>query len=145
MLVCVYANVKDHSLPRVFCCDVYIYVYVYVYMHVLHTITYNNSNIYTKTCTYTYIYIYIYIYIYAHNICMQVYMHSRVKIRHTAIDTYSDFHNDCLFLAQEKTILVRNAENKDRSSALWLRNLNLSFFYEEKKRQSLWKSEYIPS
>jgi hypothetical protein len=56
---------------------------------------------------------------------------------------YSDFHNDCLFLAQKKqTILVRNAENKVRNSALWLQNLNLNFFYRGKKRQSLWKSEY---
>ncbi len=46
------------------------------------------------------------------------------------------------FLAQKKTILIPNAENKDRSGVLWLRNLNLSFFYGEKKRQSLWKSEY---
>ena len=46
---------------------------------------------------------------------------------------YSDFHNDCLFLAQKKTILIPNAENKDRSDVLWLRNLNLSFFYGEKK------------
>ncbi len=56
---------------------------------------------------------------------------------------YSDFHNDCLFLAQKKTILIPNAENKDRSNVLWLRNLNLSCFYGGKKRQSLWKSEYL--
>ncbi len=37
------------------------------------------------------------------------------------------------FLAQEKTILIPKAENKDRSGVIWLRNLNLSFFYREKK------------
>ncbi len=46
-------------------------------------------------------------------------------------------------LAQKKTKLIPNAENKYRTDALWLRNLNLSFFYREKKRQSLWKSEDI--
>jgi hypothetical protein len=56
--------------------------------------------------------------------------------------TYSDFHNDCPVLAQKKPILILNAVNKDRTGALWLRNWNLSFFYGEKKRQSLWKSEY---
>ena len=60
---------------------------------------------------------------------------------HKHARTYADFHNDCLFLAQKKTILIPNAENKDRTGALWLRNLNLSFFFREKKRQSLWKSE----
>ncbi len=37
------------------------------------------------------------------------------------------------FLAQKKTTLIPNAENKDRSGVLWLRNLNLSFFSREKK------------
>ncbi len=37
------------------------------------------------------------------------------------------------FLAQKNTILIPNAENKDRSGALWLWKLNLSFFYREKK------------
>jgi hypothetical protein len=39
-----------------------------------------------------------------------------------------------VFLAQKKTIFILNAENKGRSSALWLRNLNLSFFLSRKKK-----------
>ncbi len=38
--------------------------------------------------------------------------------------------------------MIPNAENKDRTGAFWLRNLNLSFFFREKNRQSLWKREY---
>jgi hypothetical protein len=37
------------------------------------------------------------------------------------------------FLEQKKKILIPNAENKDRTGALWLRNLNLNFFFEKKK------------
>jgi hypothetical protein len=37
------------------------------------------------------------------------------------------------FLAQKKTTFILNAENKDLSSVLWLRNLNMSCFYQEKK------------
>jgi hypothetical protein len=44
------------------------------------------------------------------------------------------------FFAQKKTILIPNAEYKDQSGALFW-NLNLNFFFQEKKRQSLWKSE----
>ncbi len=44
------------------------------------------------------------------------------------VATYSDFHNDCLFLAQKKTILILNAENKDRTGAFWLRKFELEFF-----------------
>ena len=29
--------------------------------------------------------------------------------------------------------MIPNAENKDRTGALWLRNLNLNFFFEKKK------------
>jgi hypothetical protein len=55
----------------------------------------------------------------------------------TYVHTYSHFHNDCLFFSIKKPLLMQNAENKDRIGAFWLRNLNLSFFYGEKKRQSL--------
>jgi hypothetical protein len=46
---------------------------------------------------------------------------------------YSDFHNDCSFFSTKKTILIPNAENKDRTSAFWLRNLNSNFFLSRKK------------
>jgi hypothetical protein len=41
-----------------------------------------------------------------------------------------------------KKQITRNAENKDWTGAFWVQNLNLSSVYGEKKRQSLWKSEY---
>ncbi len=76
--------------------------------------------------------------------CMH--MHSQPSDYHLPyqqlLPLFSDFHNDCLFLAQKKTILIPNAENKDRRGALRVRNLNLRFFYGGKKRQ-LWKSEYL--
>jgi hypothetical protein len=39
---------------------------------------------------------------------------------------YSDFP---FFSTKKKAISIQNAENKDQSAALWLQNLNLSFFY----------------
>jgi hypothetical protein len=60
--------------------------------------------------------------------CMSIHTTLHVKPIHTLISIMIVF-----FLAQKKTIFIPNAENKDRSSALWLRNLNLSFFYGEKK------------
>ena len=62
-------------------------------------------------------------------------MHVSCKYVQTYIhfNRYSDFHNDWFFLAQKKTILIPNAENKDQSGALWLRNLNLTFFIEKQK------------
>ncbi len=56
-----------------------------------------------------------------------VIMHMRILI-HTLISIMIVF-----FLAQKKTILIPNAENKDWSVLLWLRNSNLSFFFGEKK------------
>ncbi len=55
---------------------------------------------------------------------------------------YSHFHNDCLFLSIKKTILIPNAENKDRTGAFWLRNWAWVFFME-KKKDSHYENESI--
>jgi hypothetical protein len=65
-------------------------------------------------------------------VCVCVVLNATSMWMHTYV-LYSDFHNDCLFFSKKKTISILNAENKDRSDAFWLRNLNLSFFIEKKK------------
>ncbi len=73
-------------------------------------------------------------------VCMYVYIHEcQLMYREVRKQYYSHFHNDCLFFSIKKTILIPNAEIKDRTGAFWVRNSNLSFLYQEKKRQSLRK------
>jgi hypothetical protein len=78
---------------------------------------------------------------------IQVHDHM-IHVMHTScMDTFDAYthlgHRLYTHVCETKTILIPNAENKDQSGALWLQNSNLNFFFREKKRQSLWKSEYV--
>ncbi len=62
---------------------------------------------------------------------------------HIYIYTYSDFHNDCLFFSTKKNYIdTERWEQRPKRFAL-APEFELEFFFWEKKRQSLWKSEFI--
>ncbi len=68
------------------------------------------------------------------DVCMYVCMYNEANRSH---DDTLIFIMIVFVLAKKESMLIPNAENKDRTGAFWLKNLNLSFFYGEKKRQSL--------
>jgi hypothetical protein len=58
---------------------------------------------------------------------------SHLHIDFVMICKWQYSHNECFFLAYNKTIFIRNAENKDRTGAFWVWILNLSFSSRKEK------------
>ncbi len=142
MYVCVHVCMYVHDLNTlrnaVVCTYVCMHVCMYacMYVHDLHILL--NAVVCMYLCVHACTYVFVCMYVDDVHVLLNARCATNVLVHLITLI----FIMVVFFLASKKTILIPNAENKDRTGAFWLRNLNLSFFYREKKRQSLWKWEY---